>query len=204
MELIFYLGILVFSVVIHEVSHGVVAYSLGDPTAKNMGRLTLNPIPHIDPLGSVILPFLLIMSGGPVFGWAKPVPINPFNFKDQTWGSLKVALAGPISNFAVAIAFSLVLRFMPFSILGDSVFPSLLVKIVFLNILLGVFNLFPFPPLDGSHVFFSFLPSFFDPLKNMLTQYGFFILLFLILFFEPFASFLSFFVNRLMNLFLGA
>ncbi|MBI1984488.1 MAG: site-2 protease family protein [Candidatus Wildermuthbacteria bacterium] len=188
MELfLFQLAILIFSVVIHEVSHGVVANSLGDPTAKNAGRLTLNPIPHIDPVGSVIVPLFLLLAsswqgGGIIFGWAKPVPINPFNFRDQKWGQLKVGLAGPASNFAIAIAFGLILRFFPLEIFGNSAFPSILGYIVRLNLLLGIFNLFPFPPLDGSHVLFSLLPRSFDALKILLSQYGF-LLIFLLIFF---------------------
>src|SRR5258708_30196607 len=105
---IFSLIILLFSVIIHELAHGGVAFSLGDPTAKYQGRLTLNPIKHLDPFGSVILPLLMLLvtgGQGPVFGWAKPVPINPYNFRDQKWGSLKVAIAGPLSNFFLAIFF---------------------------------------------------------------------------------------------------
>lgn len=185
---LFQIAILIFSVVLHEVSHGAVAYSLGDHTAKNAGRLTLNPIPHLDPFGSIILPlFLLIASqfggGGFLFGWAKPVPINPFNFRDQRWGALKVGLAGPASNFAIALLFGLLLRFGPLELFHNSFVPLLMGYIVFLNLLLGVFNLLPFPPLDGSHIFFSFLPSSFDPLKKMLATYGFVFLLFFIFFF---------------------
>src|SRR3990167_5431622 len=111
---IFSLVVLLFSVIIHELAHGYVAYSLGDPTAKYAGRLTLNPIKHLDPFGSVILPLLLFISQSPVLvGWAKPVPINPYNFKEQKWGALKVSLAGPFSNIALAIFFGLLIRFIP-------------------------------------------------------------------------------------------
>ena len=113
---IFSLVILLFSVIIHELAHGYIAYSLGDPTAKYAGRLTLNPIKHLDPFGSVILPLILFISGSPIlFGWAKPVPVNPYNFKDQKWGSLKVAIAGPITNIALAVFFGLLIRFIPSS-----------------------------------------------------------------------------------------
>src|SRR5574343_1122969 len=107
---IFSLIVLLFSVIIHELAHGYVAYSLGDPTAKYEGRLTLNPLKHLDPFGSVILPLLLLLATGgqgPIFGWAKPVPVNPYNFKDQKWGTLKVAIVGPATNFAIAIFFGL-------------------------------------------------------------------------------------------------
>ncbi|MBI2112969.1 MAG: site-2 protease family protein [Candidatus Wildermuthbacteria bacterium] len=191
MELIvFQIAILIFSVVVHEVSHGAVAQALGDPTAKNAGRLTLNPIPHIDPLGSVIFPLLLFITtqGQFMFGWAKPVPINPFNFRDRKWGALKVGLAGPAANIAMALAFALVLRFLPFELYPSSAFPLLLSYVVMLNILLGVFNLLPIPPLDGSHVLFTFLPRAFDSFKIMLTQYGFIILVFVIFFFSEVIS----------------
>ena len=114
MEIIFLIVILLFSVVIHEVSHGVVANYLGDPTAKYAGRLTLNPLKHIDPIGSILVPLFLVIIRSPfLIGWAKPVPINPYNFRDQKYGSAKVALAGPASNLAIAIFFGLMLRFVP-------------------------------------------------------------------------------------------
>ena len=118
MDFIFLIIILIFSVIIHEIAHGSVAYYLGDPTAKYAGRLTLNPLKHLDPVGSVIVPvFLAIMAqvtgSGIIFGWAKPVPVNPYNFRDQKYGSLKVALAGPSSNLLVALIFGLTLRFVP-------------------------------------------------------------------------------------------
>ena len=183
--IIFYLIALIFSVMIHELAHGYVANSLGDPTAKYAGRLTLNPIKHLDPFGSVILPllFLLIsfLPGGQsfIFGWAKPVPINPYNFKDQKWGTLKVSIAGPASNFAVAIVFGLAIRFLPAT---GALAPliQLFSIIVFLNILLGLFNLIPIPPLDGSWILFRFLPQGSEKVKMFLQQYGLFILIFLL------------------------
>jgi len=187
MEYFFLIIILIFSVVIHEVSHGAMAYHLGDPTAKYAGRLTLNPIKHLDPVGSVILPLFLIlmsklMGGGIIFGWAKPVPINPYNFRDQKYGSAKVAIAGPGSNLIIALIFGLSLRFFPqiFTVPGLSLMFS---YIVYINILLAVFNLLPVPPLDGSHILFTFLPSGMENIKIFLNQFGLFILLFIILFF---------------------
>ena len=183
---IFLILILILSVVIHEVSHGAMANHLGDPTAKYAGRLTLNPIRHLDPIGSVILPiFLVIMArlrgGGIIFGWAKPVPINPYNFRDQKYGSAKVALAGPASNFAIALVFGTALRFLPHLSLISGI--SLIFSyIVYINILLAVFNLLPIPPLDGSHILFTFLPAGAENLKIFLQQYGLFILLFIIFF----------------------
>ena len=177
---IFSLIVLLFSVIIHELAHGYVAYSLGDPTAKYAGRLTMNPLKHLDPLGSVILPLLLLLATGgqgPIFGWAKPVPINPYNFKDQKWGTLKVAISGPATNFAIAIFFGLLIRIIG---LPQTVpFIELLGIITIYNFLWGIFNLVPIPPLDGSWILFRFLPPGAESVKIFLQQYGLFILIFL-------------------------
>ena len=183
--LIFQLAVLLMSVVIHEVSHGVVALWQGDPTAKLMGRLTLNPIKHLDIWGSFLVPLMLfVFSGGNfLFGWAKTVPYNPYNLRNQKWGAAMVGLAGPASNFLIAIVFGLALRFFPVS---DVVFiqnlAQLFVIIVMLNILLGVFNLVPIPPLDGSKLLFSVLPPHMRHIQEILERYGFIILLFFIFF----------------------
>jgi len=204
MEWFFILIILIFSVIIHEISHGAVADALGDSTAKDAGRLTLNPIKHIDLVGSIIVPLFLVLAaqvagGGIIFGWAKPVPINPYNFRDQKYGSAKVALAGPAANLALAVFFALLLRFVP----QDYVLPQLLSifsYIIYINILLAVFNLFPIPPLDGSHILFTFLPQSANSLKIFLSQFGLFILLFII-FFVP--GFLSLIIDKLFYLLVG-
>lgn len=181
---VFSLIVLLFSVIIHELAHGYSAYSLGDPTAKYEGRLTLNPVPHLDLFGSIILPLLLFISSSPfMVGWAKPVPVNPYNFRDQRWGSLKVAIMGPISNLSVAAIFGLLIRFLPASIFTAA--PGLLLIFTFIvqiNIMLALFNLVPIPPLDGHWILFSFLPDRFNAAKNFLRQYGLFILLFLLFF----------------------
>ncbi|XOA42879.1 MAG: site-2 protease family protein [Candidatus Nealsonbacteria bacterium] len=200
--LILQIIILIFSIVIHEVSHGAMADYLGDPTAKYAGRLTLNPSKHLDLIGSVIVPLFLILTTGRGFGWAKPVPINPYNFRDQKYGSLKVALAGPGVNLAVALVFGLILRFSLAFI--SSSLASIFSSIIYLNIILGVFNLLPIPPLDGSHVLFTFLPYSMQKIKIFLTQFGFFILIFLIFFFPWFFQFLIYIVNWIFTIIVGA
>ena len=145
---IFSLIILIFSVIIHEVSHGYAALFLGDKTAQDQGRLTLNPIKHIDPIGSIIFPALSLLLGGFVFGWAKPVPFNPYNLRNRKWGEAIVAAAGPASNFLIALAFGLALRFS--AALAASAAAGLVATIVLVNLMLGTFNLIPIPPLDGS------------------------------------------------------
>lgn len=180
---IFALIVLLFSVIIHEIAHGSAALFLGDATAKKEGRLTLNPIKHIDLFGTIILPLLLVISGSSfIFGWAKPVPINPYNFKDKDkkWGMLKVSLAGPLSNLALAIIFGLAIRFIN---LPASLFTFFSI-IVYYNFLLAIFNLFPIPPLDGSHILFSFLPEKWNKIRNFIFQYGIVILI-LFLFLGP-------------------
>ncbi|MFH1582391.1 MAG: site-2 protease family protein [bacterium] len=181
---IFTLIVLLFSIVIHEVAHGSVALSQGDTTAKYAGRLTLNPIKHLDPIGSVLLPLMLLVlilitGQGFIFGWAKPVPVNPNHFKDRKWGELKVSIAGPAANFLIAIVFGLTIRFLP---LSESLI-SLFSLICIYNIVLGLFNLIPMPPLDGSHILFSFLPYRFSRFKIILSQYGFFIVILFLFFF---------------------
>ena len=162
MDTILTLIILIFSVIAHEVAHGYAANSLGDPTARLAGRLTLNPIPHIDLMGSIIIPALLILTGSPIlFGWAKPVPYNPYNLRNHRWGEMLVAIAGSATNIFIAVIFGLILRFG--SIIGlDQTALSLAASIAFINLFLGLFNLIPFPPLDGFTVLRSLLPWHFS------------------------------------------
>ena len=159
-DFIFIIAILIFSAVIHEVSHGYAANVLGDPTARLAGRLTLNPVKHLDIMGSIIVPAVLILtSAGFIFAWAKPVPYNPYNFrKGGKWAEVIVAGAGPASNFIIAIIFGLLLRFGIMSGFATPAFIQIAGIIVFVNIILGVFNLIPIPPLDGSKVLAGVLP----------------------------------------------
>jgi len=180
---IFQLIVLIFSIVVHEVSHGFVAEKLGDPTARKMGRLTLNPLKHIDPFGSILLPLALLLPSffikgfnGPVFGWAKPVPYNPMLLKKPRRDAALLALAGPASNFVLAIIFAILFRFV-----GGSV-GTLFALIVITNISLALFNLIPIPPLDGSKILFFLLPNNANKIEQFLEQYGWYILLFFIVF----------------------
>lgn len=182
--LIFQLAILLMSVVIHEFAHGWMAFRLGDSTAKYYGRLTLNPIKHLDFWGSFLVPLMIyIFSGGQaIFGWAKPVPFNPYNLRDQKYGIAKVALAGPLANLSVALVFGLSLRLAGDSILAFNGLVQVFSLIVILNILLAIFNLIPLPPLDGSKVLFTFLPRSFENIRIFLEQYGMFVLLLIVFF----------------------
>lgn len=183
--ILFQLIVLLFSAIIHEVAHGAVADSLGDDTAKSMGRLTLNPIKHLDPFGSFILPLsLYAISGGSfVFGWAKPVPYNPRNLKNPKKDSGLIALAGPLSNIAIAILTGVVYRLAGNApALFPASFLSFLNLIIIINISLAIFNLVPIPPLDGSKALFSVLPRSFLRLTIFLEKYGFFFLIFFLVF----------------------
>lgn len=176
------LVIIVFSAVFHEVAHGWVADRLGDPTARLLGRLTLNPIPHIDPLMSILLPLVLILSGSPViFGAAKPVPVDPFNLRDGRRDMALVSLAGPITNFLIAAIAAFVFK-LGANFISDPFLLEIIFRIVQLNLLLGIFNLLPIPPLDGSKVFSLFLPE--DTAKSYLSMgsFGMFIIFFLLVF----------------------
>ncbi len=182
---IFYVVVLVYSVVIHEVSHGLMADSLGDPTAKNLGRLTLNPLRHLDMFGSVLLPLLLFLARAPfIIGYAKPVPYNPHNLSDRKYGPAKVALAGPASNIVLALIFGLSLRLMP-DIFTSSLVPELFSFIILLNLVLAIFNLFPIPPLDGHWLLMTFLPARFNTLKVFIYRYSIVLLFVFIIFVFP-------------------
>lgn len=184
MEVIFYIAILVMSVVVHEVAHGFMALRYGDRTALHAGRLTLNPLPHLDPLGSVILPALLALANSPfLIGWAKPVPYNPDNLSDKKWGSIAVASAGVLVNFSVALIFGTLMRFSSQLGLPEGVF-GVAQMIVIVNLALGIFNLVPIPPLDGSKILLPLLPSSLDKVAFYLENYAFIFLIAFILFFS--------------------
>ena len=171
LEQLYILPILLFSVIIHEIAHGWMALRLGDPTARDLGRLTLNPIPHIDPIGSILIPLLSLAASGRVFiAWAKPVPINPLNFAHYRRGDMLVSIVGPVSNFILSFVCTVTVIFLvkitPFfhesnTYIRDGL--TFLTKMfaggITLNIILAVFNMIPIPPLDGSHVVASMLPG---------------------------------------------
>ncbi len=198
---IFYVVILIMSVVIHEVSHGFMAEYFGDPTARNAGRLTLNPIKHLDLFGSILLPAILVFShAGFMFGWAKPVPYNPDNLSNKRWGTMAVAGAGVLANLLIAITFGLVIRVSVHYALPAS-FYFITSAIVLVNLALAIFNLVPIPPLDGSKILFSFLPESLFSLMQTFEQYGFILLLIFIVYFSnslyPILKFLFHFLTGL-------
>ncbi len=171
---------------IHEISHGLMALYFGDRTAEYAGRLTLNPLKHIDLFGSIIVPFFLWISGaGFMMGWAKPVPYNPYNLRNRKLGEIMVALAGPFSNFIVALIFGLLIRFFPL----PEQLTAVLVFVVLVNITLGLFNLIPIPPLDGSKILFSIIPVgerlIFSPQAQ---RYGLLIIIAAVIFLPDFIS----------------
>lgn len=181
---IFQLAVLIFSVMVHEISHGAVALRLGDPTAKNAGRLTLNPLKHLDPFGSLFLPLMMFFLGGPIFGWAKPVPYNPLRLKNPKIGAGLIGAAGPLSNLLLAGVFGLLLRGIALYAsggMGETLY-LFLQMIILINIALAVFNLIPVPPLDGASILFVFLPESQYKLRAFLSRYGFYIIILIIVF----------------------
>lgn len=182
MDIIFDIIIVVFSAILHEVSHGLAARALGDKTAEYAGRLTLNPFAHIDLYGSIIMPlFLWFISGGRfLFAFAKPVPFNPYNLKNQQWGPALVGVAGPATNLVLAILMAVLIRSGVFA--SGSV--DFLVRVLVINVSLAVFNMVPIPPLDGSRVLFALLPPRYDRLKFQLERYGIWVALIFVFFFS--------------------
>lgn len=183
-SLLFFLIVIIPSSILHEYAHGWMADQLGDPTARYAGRLTLNPRAHIDMWGTLLMPlFLFLMTSGRfLFAYAKPVPYNPYNLKNQKWGPAAVAVAGPASNLLIAFVFGLLVRIVPISSQFIANLVSLFYVIVYANVLLAVFNLVPIPPLDGSKILYAILPDSMWQVKKFLEQYSLFILLFFIFF----------------------
>jgi len=229
----FYLVILVYTIIMHEVAHGVIALWLGDKTAQYAGRLTLNPVSHVDFMGSIVVPFLMFFTTGFAFGWAKPVPYNPYNLRSQQWGPVAVAFAGPGSNLLLAFIAAVVAHILPISLaerqdiffrfkgiiyqIGESsdrwggfadaiagslpgIFLGFLLMVIFWNVLLGVFNMVPIPPLDGSKLLYPLL-SLRTETIIFLEQYGFIFLLLII--FSPLGAFIQWPLNLLLSFFLG-
>ena len=184
-QLILQFPLLLFSITVHEYSHGFIAEKRGDDTARVLGRLTLNPIAHIDLMGTVLFPLIAIMFKAPVFGWAKPVPVNPNMFENPRRDMMFVGIAGPLSNFILAVASALLLwGIRSFRLLGytQSAMTVMVVLhyLLVINVVLAVFNLIPVPPLDGSHILSGLLPREAAYEYEKITPYGFFIMIFLL------------------------
>ena len=186
MDSIFFIAIIIMSVVVHEVAHGFVALKFGDKTALYAGRLTLNPIKHLDLYGSIIIPFFLVLVQSPFFfGWAKPVPYNQLNLTNKRWGTVAVASAGIVANLFLALFFGMAIRFGVGSVASLELI-SFLSSIVGINIGLAIFNLVPIPPLDGSKILFSLLPSRFYKFIEFMEQYSLILILIFIMFFTQY------------------
>jgi Zn-dependent protease len=228
-SILIFLVIIGFIISMHEAAHAFMANRLGDPTARLLGRMTLNPVNHIDPIGTLILPFILLLLKGPVFGWAKPTPINPFNFQHPRRDTAIVAFAGPASNFTLAFLIGILSRLLPiatsektailssalnfqswttlFSLISGNFFSLLfflLSVIIVLNLLLGIFNLIPIPPLDGSKILAGVLPKEAAVSFSALESYGPVLLLVLLFILLPILSPIIFTIlNFFLRIFAG-
>ena len=202
-QIIIILIIVVGSVILHELAHGIVAYWLGDETAKDAGRLTFNPIKHIDPYMSIIVPVVLYIIGAPVFGGAKPVPINTQNLKWREWGMALVAAAGPATNFLIALISFLIAHFSGLLYHSDGgLLYFIFVELIFVNLGFMIFNLIPIPPLDGSRILYAIAPDAVRALLVSMERYGFVLVYLLIfLFGNAFSSIMIGGTNALLNFF---
>lgn len=178
-QIVFYFLVIIPSAIIHEYAHGWMANRLGDPTARYAGRLTLNPRAHIDMWGTIFMPLLLLAlsNGSFMFAYAKPVPYNPYNLKNQKWGPAMVGLAGPMANLLLATVFAFLIRVFPTAVISQFFY-----IIVLANVLLMVFNLVPIPPLDGSKILYAVLPDSASGVRIFLERYGFILLLIFVFF----------------------
>ncbi len=201
-SLLFYFVIIIPSSIIHEYAHGAMADYLGDPTARYAGRLTVDPRPHIDLWGTIILPIILFIStsGRFLFAYAKPVPYNPYNLKNQKWGPALVGLAGPAANFLLAAATALILRILSITDYADNSIVPYLAIVVYANLMLMVFNLVPLPPLDGSKILFAILPDSMNGVRNFLERYGtILVLVFVFFLFQMLSPVIEFLFNLLVG-----
>ncbi len=195
----FQIAVLIMSVVIHEVSHGYAASLLGDETARYQGRLTLNPLKHLDITGSILIPTISYLLGGFIIGWAKPVPYNPYNLRPGRWSEAIVAGVGPLSNIGVALIFGLILRSGVSAGWANIGFMQIVTLIVFINLILAVFNLMPIPPLDGSKLLFALFPEKLLSFKTFFERYGLALVIFFIFFLWQFIFPLAIFAFRLIT-----
>lgn len=195
--------IVVGSVILHELAHGLVAYWLGDHTAKDAGRLSLNPLKHIDPYMSILVPVVLYIIGAPVFGGAKPVPINPHNLKWKEWGMALVAVAGPFTNLLIAFITFIIGHFTGWLYgSGGSIADFIFTELIFVNLGFAIFNILPIPPLDGSRVLYAIAPDNFRTVLQNMERYGVFIVYMLILVFgELFSHLMIGGMNAILNAF---
>ncbi len=208
MDFLSLLPVLIFSIVVHEVAHAWVALKEGDDTAQQLGRITLNPVSHMDLMGSFLVPVALhFMANGLIFGWAKPVPIDPRKFRNYRSGDIKVSLAGIVSNLLLAVVFTLLaLAMVKLQMVagGGEAVLGFLIRMarfgIFINLILAVFNLLPIPPLDGSHVMYHLLPRRWGATYRQTGRYGMLVLLGLVFFYPPFFSFVLWPVLALMGL----